>query len=237
MRPTFDGRMAGETCVALCSALLLLASVRAADAAKLFGGVYVHDVKLPTDNSGIESGADLSARLSRRRASAIRRCSHTFSAPLNTAGKTSYAAVGLSAKFGRSIYFRPGLGLAIHNGSAGKFYRTDKIAFGSRVLFEPEIALGTQINGRLSVEASWVHMSHAQLFGARKPGHRQSRRPAEPGALAARPSSSGFTTRSKRRLVDQPELEPGLLQGLAPSCAHAWRLPPHCRSRSPARAR
>ena len=48
--------------------------------------------------------------------------------------------------------------------------RTDKIAFGSRVLFEPEIGIGTQVNGRLSVEASWVHMSHAQLFGRENPG-------------------------------------------------------------------
>ena len=86
---------------------------------------------------------------------------------LNTAGETSYAAVGLSAKFGRRIYVRPGLGIAIHNGSADKFFRTDKIAFGSRVLFEPELGIGARINDRLSVEASWVHMSHAQLFGGR----------------------------------------------------------------------
>jgi hypothetical protein len=71
---------------------------------------------------------------------------------------------------GRQIYFRPGLGIAVHTGSAGKYYRTDKIAFGSRVLFEPEIALGTQISKRVSVEASWVHMSHAQIFGKENPG-------------------------------------------------------------------
>ena len=48
--------------------------------------------------------------------------------------------------------------------------RTDKIDFGSRVLFEPELGLGTRINDRLSVEASWVHMSHATLFGRENPG-------------------------------------------------------------------
>lgn len=89
---------------------------------------------------------------------------------LNTAGQTSYAALGLSAKFGRKIYIRPGLGIAIHNGSADKFYRTDRIAFGSRVLFEPELGVGTQLGSRLSIEASWVHMSHAQLFGRENPG-------------------------------------------------------------------
>ena len=46
----------------------------------------------------------------------------------------------------------------------------DKIDFGSRVLFEPEIALGTRINDRMSVEASWVHMSHATLFSRQNPG-------------------------------------------------------------------
>ena len=152
----------------LFPALLILA-IAPADAGEIFGGVYVHDVKLPTDKSGIESGADL--QLGYRGGD----IGHTPLQPyifgaLNTAGNTSYAAVGLSARFGHTIYVRPGLGIAIHNGSADKFFRTDKIAFGSRVLFEPELAVGTRINDRLSVEASWVHMSHAQLFGRENPG-------------------------------------------------------------------
>jgi len=78
----------------------------------------------------------------------------------------------MAAKFalGRRWYIRPGVGIAVHNGSAGKYYRSDKIAFGSRVLFEPELGIGTEINSRLSVEASWVHMSHGQLFGKENPG-------------------------------------------------------------------
>jgi hypothetical protein len=139
------------------------------NAGELFGGVFVHDVKTPLDKSGIEGGADVMLGY---RGGAI---GHTPLQPyvfgaLNTAGETNYAAVGLSAKFGRSIYIRPGLGIAIHTGSADKFYRTDKIAFGSRVLFEPELGIGTQLNDRLSIEASWVHMSHAQLFGRENPG-------------------------------------------------------------------
>jgi hypothetical protein len=152
----------------LCPILLLFASAPA-HAGELFGGLYVHDVKLPTDKSGIENGVDFQLGY---RGGGI---GHTPLQPyvfgaLNSAGQTSYAAVGLSAKFGSSLYIRPGLGLAIHNGSAGKFFRTDKIAFGSRLLFEPELNVGTQINNRLSVEASWVHMSHAQLFGRENPG-------------------------------------------------------------------
>ena len=66
----------------------------------------------------------------------------------------------------------PGLGIAIHNGSAKKFQdpTNDKIDFGSRVLFEPELASARRSADRLSIEASWVHMSHAQLFGRQNPG-------------------------------------------------------------------
>ncbi len=154
----------------LCPVLLLLASAPA-NAGELFGGLYVHDVKLPTDKSGIENGMDV--ELGYRGGS----IAHTPLQPyvfgaLNSAGKTSYAAVGLSAKFGRAIYIRPGLGIAIHTGSAEKFQdpTNDEIDFGSRVLFEPELAIGTQVNSRLSIEASWVHMSHAQLFARQNPG-------------------------------------------------------------------
>jgi hypothetical protein len=91
---------------------------------------------------------------------------------LNTAGETSYAAVGLSARFGSSVYVRPGLGIAVHNGSARNFEdpTNGEIDFGSRVLFEPELGIGARINEHLSIEASWVHMSHAQLFGRQNPG-------------------------------------------------------------------
>ena len=140
-----------------------------AHAGEVFGGIYAHDVKLPTDKSGIESGADIQIGYRGGRIARTPIQPYVFGA-LNTAGNTSYAAVGLSAKFGSTVYIRPGLGLAIHNGSASNFFRTDKIAFGSRLLFEPELAVGTQVNGRLSVEASWVHMSHAQLFGRENPG-------------------------------------------------------------------
>ena len=152
----------------LCPVLLLFASAPA-HAGELFGGLYVHDVKLPTDKSGIENGVDFQLGYRGGGIGHTPLQPYVFAA-LNSAGQTSYAAVGLSAKFGSSLYIRPGLGLAIHNGSAGKFFRTDKIAFGSRLLFEPELNVGTQINNRLSVEASWVHMSHAQLFGRENPG-------------------------------------------------------------------
>lgn len=154
----------------LCPVLLLLAAAPA-DAGELFGGVYVHDVKLPTDLSGVERGLDFQLGY-RGGGIALTPLQPYAFAALNTAGKTDYAAIGLSAKFGSRIYVRPGLGLAIHTGSAEKFKdpNDNEIDFGSRILFEPEIAVGTRINSRVSIEASWVHMSHATLFGKQNPG-------------------------------------------------------------------
>jgi lipid A 3-O-deacylase len=150
-------------------AFSLVAVPAPALAGEVFGGLYKHDVKLPTDKSGIEKGVDVMLGYRGGGIGHSRIQPYIFGA-LNTAGDTSYAAAGLSIKFGGKVYFRPGLGLAIHNGSAAKFYRTDKIAFGSRILFEPEVGIGAQISDRASIEASWVHMSHAQLFGRENPG-------------------------------------------------------------------
>jgi hypothetical protein len=163
-----------KSAAVLCAAAIAAALPSAANAGEVFGGLYVHDVKLPTDLSGIETGADVQLGYRFGTIGHLWRgkLQPYFFGSLNTAGNTDYAAVGLSAKYelGRGWYFRPGLGVAIHNGSAGKFLRTDKIAFGSRLLFEPELNLGTRINDRLSIEASWVHMSHAQLEGHENPG-------------------------------------------------------------------
>ena len=46
---------------AICVATaLLLTAPGSAQAAELFGGIHVHDVKTPLDKSGIEGGVDLS---------------------------------------------------------------------------------------------------------------------------------------------------------------------------------
>ena len=155
----------------LCAALAALLIPTAASAAELFGGIHVHDVKTPLDKSGIEDGVDFSLGIRGGGMFGTRLQPYLFGA-LNSAGQTNYAAAGISARFGlgKGWYVRPGIGLAVHDGSAGKFYRTDKIAFGSRVLFEPELGIGARVNNHISVEASWVHMSHAQLEGKENPG-------------------------------------------------------------------
>ena len=155
----------------LCFALLAAAATAPAHAGELFGGVYAHAVGTPLTKSGPEGGADVQLGW---RGGTIGRTPlqpYVFGA-LNTSGDTSYAAVGISAKFGDRIYVRPGVGIAIHNGSAKKYQdlTNDKIDFGSRVLFEPELGIGFRLSHRATIEASWVHMSHAQLFGRQNPG-------------------------------------------------------------------
>ena len=142
-----------------------------AHAGEVFGGLYAHDVKTPLTRSGEESGVDFQLGYRGGRIGKTPLQPYIFGA-LNSAGDTSYAAVGLSARFGKRIYVRPGLGIAIHNGSAEKFQdlSNDKIDFGSRVLFEPELGIGARISSRVTIEASWVHMSHAQIFGRQNPG-------------------------------------------------------------------
>ncbi len=151
---------------ALCLSTLAAAP---AHAGEIFGGLYIHDIKSPLTQSNFEGGADVQIGW---RGEGIARTPlqpYAFAA-INTAGNTNYGAVGISARFGEKLYIRPGLGIAVHTGSAGNFQRTDKIAFGSRILFAPELGIGAQVNDRVSVEASWVHMSHAQLFGRQNPG-------------------------------------------------------------------
>jgi hypothetical protein len=149
--------------------LSLLAIAAPAEAGELFGGLYVHDIKSPLTRSNVEGGVDL--QLGWRGGRIGRTPLQPYAlAALNTAGETHFAAAGLSAKFGDRVYVRPGVGIAIHSGSAQNFQRPDRIAFGSRILFEPELGIGARLSDRASVEASWVHLSHAQLFGHQNPG-------------------------------------------------------------------
>ncbi|MDQ3143322.1 MAG: acyloxyacyl hydrolase [Pseudomonadota bacterium] len=142
-----------------------------AQADELFGGLYVHAVETPLSLGG-EKERGIDFQLGYRGDPIIRGTKlapYIFGA-LNSRGDTSYAAAGLSWKFGDALYVRPGLGVAIHNGSADKFDREDRLAFGSRFLINSELAVGTRVSDRMTVEASLVHLSHGQLFGGQNPG-------------------------------------------------------------------
>lgn len=157
-------------------ALLLLAAccsalASPAQAGELFGGVYVHDIDSPLTKSGIEKGVDVQLGYRWDRIGKTPIQPYLFGAA-NTAGETHYAVAGVSAKFGKRLYIRPGLGIALHSGDNRDFEDPfdDDVEFGTSVLFAPEVGIGFTINERASVEASVVHLSHAQLFGGQNPG-------------------------------------------------------------------
>ncbi|HZF94535.1 MAG TPA: acyloxyacyl hydrolase [Allosphingosinicella sp.] len=144
---------------------------RPGDRSEVFVGLYAHDVETPLNLRGFGEGVDvqLGWRGGRIRSlSAIGAPSPYVFGALNTAGDVHYAAAGVSWKFGRKVYVRPGLGLAIQ--SAPSFERNPERSLGSRIVFEPEVAVGVQVTERVSVEASLVHLSHATLFDRHNPG-------------------------------------------------------------------
>jgi lipid A 3-O-deacylase len=158
--------------VAFSVGLAIAVAASPASAGELFGGIYAHDVDTPlTVGDHPEGGIDLQVGWRGGRIGRTPLQPYVFGA-LNGAGDTSYAVVGLSAKFGDAIYIRPGLGIAVHTGSAAPFDNpdNDKTEFGSRILAAPELAIGVRVAPRITAEASLVHLSHAQLFGRENPG-------------------------------------------------------------------
>ena len=156
----------------LLPALVLLAAAPA-QADEIFGGLLVHDVDSPFSVGGLEDGADLELGWRGDRIRALRFIGapspYAFGS-VATSGETHFAAAGLSWRIGDRLFVRPGIGLAIHTRSShgvANGFRTD---LGSRVLFEPEVGLGFRIDERLTIEATWVHISQAQLFDRQNPG-------------------------------------------------------------------
>jgi hypothetical protein len=141
-----------------------------AAATEIFGGLHAQGVRTPFSlNADREGGTAVSVGVRGERIGRTPLQPYAF-ASLNPDGGTDFLVAGLSARFGSRLYVRPGLGVAIHNGSASDFDQPDRLAFGSRILFEPEVAVGAQLSERLSLEASIVHFSHAQIFGRQNPG-------------------------------------------------------------------
>lgn len=158
--------------VFLLGAMATLAS-GPAQASEVFGGVLAHDIDSPLTLGGREDGADfqLGWRGERIRALGfIGAPSPYVFGSLHSGGDTHFAAAGMSWRIGGRLFVRPGIGLAVHsrrNDGVEDGLRTD---LGSRILFEPELGVGYQVNDRLAIEATWVHISNAQLLSRQNPG-------------------------------------------------------------------
>ena len=156
-------------CVAVGS-LALTASP--ASAQEIFAGVTAHGVDTPFTLKTYEEGADIQIGVRSQPIEGLKligKPSAYLFGSVNTKGDTNLVAAGLSWKIGKQVYVRPGIGLAVHDGPKlrydGQGRRTD---LGSRILFEPEIGVGYQIDPRFSIEAHWSHVSHARLFNSKQ---------------------------------------------------------------------
>lgn len=145
-----------------------------AHAGELYGGVYKHAVDTLFTLDTQESGVDLQLGYRLDPVVPVAKIQpYLFGSVNSDKGGTDFIGAGVSRKFNLGgVYVRPGVGLVVHDAPSDRSnpatgLRTD---LGSRVLFEPEIALGLNLAPRVSVEASWVHISNAQILGKQNPG-------------------------------------------------------------------
>ncbi|PVM86802.1 acyloxyacyl hydrolase [Caulobacter radicis] len=170
-----------------------LACATTASAGELIVGAYKHDVTFIGEAVGLgaagrEDGVDLHLGYRTDRLENLTWLGkpqvHAF-VSLNSENTSNFVAAGFSwpIDFGDKggFYFRPGMGLAYTDGETGlppvnepgisqaeidrrlKLYNT-RIDFGSKVLFQPELALGYRFNDRWATELSYVHLSNGQIF-------------------------------------------------------------------------
>lgn len=163
-----------------------------ATAGEVFAGVYSHDVDDGISYGQFEDGAQIvfGARTTALdELKLLGRPRVHLLVGVNTSGGTSYAATGLSWRFELTnrLYVQPGVGVAVHDGKVNlpsptepglspeerlrrqRDFRT-KLDLGSRALFEPELSIGWRATRRMSVELSWIHVSHAKLADNYNPG-------------------------------------------------------------------
>ena len=162
-------------------------------AGEAFVGVYKHDVTfigkaVGLGAAGREGGADIHLGYRTDKLENLRWLGkpqvHTM-VSINTKNTSNFVAAGFDWKvdFGQpgGFYLRPGMGLAYTDGETGLppanapgltqeerdrriYLYYHRIDFGSKVLFEPELALGYQVNDKVSVELSYTHLSNGQIF-------------------------------------------------------------------------
>ena len=151
------------------------ASALPAAAQEVYLGASFHGVDLPTSIDTGERGHDLQAGIRSAPIAGLRGIgapSAYLHGQLSLNGETSIAAAGLSWKLGKGpVYLRPGIGLAVNTGQIPRYDSTGlRLDLGSRITFEPELALGVRIDPKIALEASWVHVSHATLLSGQNPG-------------------------------------------------------------------
>ncbi len=175
---------------AACAAAAIAAPAFAGEA---FVGVYKHDVTFVGNLVGLgaagrEDGVDVHLGYRTDKIESLRVLGkpqvHAMIS-INSENTSNFVAAGFDWKINLGkpggFYLRPGMGLAYTDGETQlppanapgisdeeRARRTNlyytRIDFGSKVLFEPELALGYEFNDRWSGELSYVHLSNGQIF-------------------------------------------------------------------------
>ena len=154
--------------IALAIALLVVSPASADD---VWLGLYRHDVII--NEPRYEGGEDIKAGWIGNPIRGL----HELGSPsphvivskhLN--GLNDYLAAGFDWTLGTRFYVRPGIGLAVNDGKRPAYRGIERMDLGSPVTFEPEFAFGWRTSPRVRIEASWIHLSHAQLFSHQNRG-------------------------------------------------------------------
>lgn len=161
----------GISAFVITAATALFTSFTPAKADQVWVGVYQHDVTIA--QTKFETGQDIKAGWIGKPIEGMRKIGEPSPHVLvskSLQGQTDYVAAGLNWTFGKILYVRPGIGIAVHNGPSRAYREGERVDLGSPITFEPELAAGWRINDELSLEASWIHLSHATLFSNQNRG-------------------------------------------------------------------
>jgi lipid A 3-O-deacylase len=158
----------------LSASLSVLCAATPAAAGEVFGGILAHEVNTPFTLKTGESGVDFQIGFRGAQIEALKtlgRPAPYIFASVNSAGDTSFVAAGLGWQIGKTVYVRPGIGLALHTGRIPQGTAGGRrVDLGSRLLFEPEISFGYRLSEKAAVELNWTHISNAQLLSGQNPG-------------------------------------------------------------------
>ena len=176
---------------ALSAGLAAAALAAPAAAPEWYVGLYAHDITVVGETLGLgaagrEEGAGIHLGYRSAPFDSLgwlgRPQAHAF-VSINSNNTSNFVSLGLDWKIPLSerFYLRPGFGLAYTDGAAGlppvnapgltpqeqarrlALYRS-RIDFGSKLLFNPQLALGFRFNDQVATEFSYTHLSNGQIF-------------------------------------------------------------------------
>jgi lipid A 3-O-deacylase len=173
------GKAAG---IAAFGAALALAPAAHAGVNEVHVGVMAHNVcVINCDNADKEDGPNVEFQVSFDSPGFLSWAGSPqpyVMASVNTAGATSFGAVGLEWRwnFAEGWALEPGLGLAVHDGETNNPYangtpeaedfNNEHVLLGSDTLFRTSIGLTRDFEGPWEIQLFYEHLSHGQILAS-----------------------------------------------------------------------